>query len=165
MILQDIHNIRRLSLNIKLICTRCETGWTMYVHWSISCCICTMTLFLSKMSRIYIINFFSIMYYNRNKNIIWNMRNCVFYHVGHNRTREKDAKFEGYSNFFGECLIWSRNKNDIDAYSIGLLWADYHCIVCPSLIYNRIDGVKVNDWVKPKTIKLVFIASPLSTQN
>jgi hypothetical protein len=26
LILQDKHNIRTLSLNIKLICTRCETG-------------------------------------------------------------------------------------------------------------------------------------------
>ena len=25
--LQDKHNIRTLSLNIKFICTRCETGW------------------------------------------------------------------------------------------------------------------------------------------
>jgi len=26
LILQDKHNIRTLSLNIQLICTRCETG-------------------------------------------------------------------------------------------------------------------------------------------
>jgi hypothetical protein len=32
------------------------------------------------------------------------MRNRVFYHVGRIRTRKKDAKFEGYSNFFGEAL-------------------------------------------------------------